>query len=142
MKSNFTFLHDTFPVLANFGTLAEEYCYSDSNSCFMKLGMIGETIVNLIFSYDRIPLPYDNTAVNRIDILLKEGLITRDLSDILGENLSDRPLLSGDKQHIYDLYQQRIHLYRKYAHHTISNTNTAKEAAERIAAIYERECKE
>ena len=83
MKSNFTFLHDTFPVLANFGALAEEYCYSDSNSCFMKLGMIGETIVNLIFSYDRIPLPYDNTAVNRIDILLKEGLITRDLSDIL-----------------------------------------------------------
>ena len=66
----------------------------------------------------------------------------RDLSDILGENLSDRPLLSGDKQHIYDLYQQRIRLYRKYAHHTISNTNTAKEAAERIAAIYERECKE
>lgn len=32
-------------------------CYSDSNSCQMKLGMIGETIVNLIFSYDRIPLP-------------------------------------------------------------------------------------
>ena len=49
----------------------------------MKLGMIGETIVNLIFSYDRIPLPYDNTAVARIDTLLREGLITRDLSDIL-----------------------------------------------------------
>ena len=25
--------------------LAEKYCYSDSNSCLMKLGMIGETIV-------------------------------------------------------------------------------------------------
>ena len=65
----------------------------------------------------------------------------RDLSDVLGEDLSDRPLLSGDKQRIYDLYEQRIHLYRKYAHHTISDTNTAREAAERIAAIYERECK-
>lgn len=83
MKSNFSFLQNTFPVLANFGGLAEQYCYSDTNSCLMKLGMIGETIVNLIFSYDRIPLPYDNTAVVRIDTLLREGLITRDLSDIL-----------------------------------------------------------
>ena len=83
MKSNFSFLQSTFPVLANFGGLAEQYCYSDSNSCLMKLGMIGETIVNLIFSYDRIPLPYDNTAVVRIDTLFREGLITRDLSDIL-----------------------------------------------------------
>ena len=83
MKSNFSFLQDSFPVLANFGALAEQYCYSDSNSCLMKLGMIGETIVNLIFTYDRIPLPYDNKANTRIDTLLREGLITRDLSDIL-----------------------------------------------------------
>ena len=49
----------------------------------MKLGMIGETIVNLIFTYDKLPLPYDNTAVNRIDTLYREGLITHDLADIL-----------------------------------------------------------
>lgn len=66
----------------------------------------------------------------------------RALSDILGEDLSDRPLLSGDQKRIYDLYQQRIHLYRDYAHHIISDTNTAAEAAQRIAAIYERECRE
>ena len=83
MKSNFDFLKDHFPVLANFGALAEQYCYSDSNSCLMKLGMIGETIVNLIFTYDRIPLPSDNTAANRIDTLFREGLITRDLVDVL-----------------------------------------------------------
>lgn len=65
----------------------------------------------------------------------------RALSDILGEDLSGRPLLTGDKKRIYDLYDQRIHLYRKYAQHTISNTGTAKEAAVRIAAIYEEECK-
>ena len=83
MRSNFDFLKDYFPVLANFGTLAEKYCYSDSNSCLMKLGMIGETIVNLIFTYDRIPLPADNTAANRIDTLSREGMITRDLVEIL-----------------------------------------------------------
>lgn len=65
----------------------------------------------------------------------------RALSDILGEDLSDRPLLSGDKQRIYDLYQQRIHLYRKYANYIISDTQTAREAAARIAAIYKEECK-
>lgn len=83
MKSNFEFLKDSFPVLANFGELAEKYLYGDSNSCLMKLGMIGETIVNLIFTYDKIPLPYDNTAVKRIDTLYREGMIPRDLTDIL-----------------------------------------------------------
>lgn len=83
MSSNFSFLKDKFPVLAGFGTLAEQYCYTDANSCLMKLGMMGETIVNLIFSYDRMPLPGDNRATVRISVLLREGLITRDLSDIL-----------------------------------------------------------
>lgn len=83
MKSNFEFLNSSFPVLANFGELAEKYLYNDSNSCLMKLGMIGETIVNLCFTYDRIPLPSDNTASNRINVLFREGMITRDLKDVL-----------------------------------------------------------
>lgn len=83
MASNFKFLEKEFPVLANFGNLAEQYCYTDPNSCLMKLGMIGETIVNLMFTYDKIPVPYDNSAVNRINVLFSEGLLTRDLVDIL-----------------------------------------------------------
>lgn len=83
MKSNFDFLDKEFPVLAQFGKKAEAYLYSDSNSCLMKLGMIGETIVNLMFAYDRITLPTENTAVNRITVLSREGLLTRDLVDIL-----------------------------------------------------------
>jgi len=83
MKSNFEFLKDSFPVLADFGKLAEAYLYSDANSCLIKLGMIGETIVNLMFTYDRIPLPNDNTAANRINTLFREGMISRDLMDIL-----------------------------------------------------------
>lgn len=83
MRSNFDFLKKDFPVLANFGGLAEQYCNSDSNSYLLKLWMIGETIVNLMFTYDRIPLPANNNAVNRINTLFREGLLTRDLSDIL-----------------------------------------------------------
>lgn len=83
MKSNFEFLSKDFPVLANFGKLAEQYLFSDSNSCLMKLGMIGETIVNLMFVYDKISPPYENTAVVRINALQREGLLTKDLTDIL-----------------------------------------------------------
>ena len=83
MGSNFAFLESDFPILAQFGQKAEAYLYSDSNSCLMKLGMIGETIVNLMFTYDRIALPTENTAVNRIAALSREGLLTQDLVDIL-----------------------------------------------------------
>lgn len=81
--SNFKFLQKEFPVLTKLGELAEEYCYSDSNSCLMKLGMIGETIVKLIFSYDKIDLPNENTADKRIDILLRDDFIAPDLAEIL-----------------------------------------------------------
>ena len=81
--SNFAFLEGEFPVLANFGDLAEKYLYSDPNSSLMKQGMIGETIVNLMFTYDRIPQPYEDTAVLKIDTLYREGLLTKDLTDIL-----------------------------------------------------------
>ena len=83
MGSNFAFLESDFPILAQFGQKAEAYLYSDSNSCLMKLGMIGETIVNLMFTYDRISLPPENTAINRISALSREGLLTQDLVDIL-----------------------------------------------------------
>ena len=83
MESNFDFLRSEFPVLSTLGGQAEKYCFSDPNSCLMKLGMIGESIVNLMFTYDRIQLPYDNTAATRISTLQREGLLTRDLTDIL-----------------------------------------------------------
>lgn len=83
MGSNFDFLNETFPVLAQFGKTAEKYLYSDANSCLMKIGMIGETIVNLMFTYDGIPLPQDNIAVKRIDTLYREGLLTKDIVDVL-----------------------------------------------------------
>lgn len=57
------------------GRQAEQYYYSDSSSCLMKLRMIGETIVNLIFTYDKILFSCDDTAVYKIDILVRDGFI-------------------------------------------------------------------
>lgn len=82
MDANFSFLRKRFPVLANFGDLAERYCYTDSNSCLMKLGMIGETIVKLMFSYDNLTPPKEDNAARRIGVLFDEGLITRDIADV------------------------------------------------------------
>lgn len=40
MVSNFEFLKKDFPVLANFGELAEKYCYSDSNSFLRHMNIV------------------------------------------------------------------------------------------------------
>ena len=48
MQSNFVFLQNDFPVLYQIGIIAEKYLYTDSNACLIKLGMFGETVVNLM----------------------------------------------------------------------------------------------
>ena len=83
MESNFSFLQERFPVLAKFGQQAERYWHSDANSCLMKLGMIGETIVNLIYDIDHIERPVPDDAVHRIRRLEREDYITPDIADIL-----------------------------------------------------------
>lgn len=84
MNSNFEFLQDRFAMLFQLGFLAEKYLYTDANSCLIKLGMMGETIVNLMLKLDGInPPETDNTHANRIRFLKKEGLLPRDIDDIL-----------------------------------------------------------
>jgi type I restriction enzyme R subunit len=70
MKSNFGFLDKAFPVLANLGGTAENYLYTDTNSCLIKLCLFGETIVNLMLQLDRIDPPeYDNTQKRVISLM-------------------------------------------------------------------------
>lgn len=52
MKSNYAFLNDYFPVLAGMGSLAEDYLYSDANSCLIKLGLFGEVMAKLMMEYN------------------------------------------------------------------------------------------
>lgn len=84
MKSNFIFLENAFPVLAQIANMAENYLYSDTNSCLIKLGLFGETTVNLMLQLDNIPNQlYDNTHANRIKLLKKNDLLPREVDDIL-----------------------------------------------------------
>lgn len=64
----------------------------------------------------------------------------RPVEDIAGQDMTGRPLVGADTDRLYRLYDERIHLYRKYADHIISNTQTAQQAADKIAALYAQEC--
>lgn len=66
----------------------------------------------------------------------------RDPKAIVGEDHSGRPLLSGDTERVYRLYAERLPLYERYADHIIPHTDTYEEAAEQIAALFEKECAE
>ena len=81
--TNFEFLKNSFPSLENLGTLAESYLYTDPSTSVMKLGILCESIVELIFQFDRLTPPNKNTAFKRIDMLSREGLLPREVVDIL-----------------------------------------------------------
>ena len=81
MTSNFAFLHEKFPELAELGRLAERYRRSDSNSCLIKLGMLGEAMVCSMFAGDRITLPDGADAATRITILRRRGILSDDLAE-------------------------------------------------------------
>lgn len=49
----------------------------------MKLGILCERIVELMYQSDRVTPPLDNTAIKRIDKLSREGLLPREVVDIL-----------------------------------------------------------
>ena len=65
---------------------------------------------------------------------------------IVGEDHKDRPLVGADKEaaraRMFNLYAQRLALYKRDAHHYIAPTDTWQEAAEQIAAIFAKEAME
>jgi len=84
LKSNFAFLEERWSLLASIGMMAEKYIYTDSNSCLIKLGLFAESIIRLIFTLDNLSEPLvENTHANRVKILKNEGLLSKDIDDIL-----------------------------------------------------------
>ena len=90
MSGNFDFLDDEFPSLATFGRQAESYCRSDPNSSLIKIGMLGETIVNLIYGLTGLDEPYDDKAVSKINKLEREGFLPSQVASVLHIMRKDR----------------------------------------------------
>ena len=85
VNSNFLFLAEEFPLLEKIGSLAEKYLYTDPNACLYKIGTLAETMVNLMFEIVeglKPPPGNDNTQANKVKILLREKLITKEIGDI------------------------------------------------------------
>ena len=81
---NFEFLNRKWKELAKMGELAEQYLYSDTNTCFIKMGMLAEHIVKYMLAYDGIAEPdYDNTHAKRINLLRRNDLLPKEIDNIL-----------------------------------------------------------
>ena len=84
MKSNFEFLNRYWPVLAQLGANAENYLYSDPNTCIYKLGMFSERLVQEILVFEHIDEPQtDNTHANHIRLLKRASLLPYEIDNTL-----------------------------------------------------------
>lgn len=81
MASNFAFLHEKFPEFEKLAELAESYCRSDSHSCLVKIGLLCEGMVKVMFAMDDITLPEHTDAAERIDILSRRGLLPKNVAE-------------------------------------------------------------
>lgn len=80
MPSNFAFLHEKFPELAELGLLAERYLHSDPQSCLMKAGLLCEGMIRVMLAQDDIPLPERCDAVERINLLQRRDMLPTDVA--------------------------------------------------------------
>lgn len=82
--SNFSFLEEKWPILAQLGENAEEYMYVDSNISIFKVGLFAEKLVNIMFELDDLtPLENENTHANRIKYLKNEGMLPQEIEELL-----------------------------------------------------------
>lgn len=87
-STNFEFLREKHPELADLGSFAELYAFTDQDSALVKLRVFAETLVQAIYSYRRF-----------------EQLPTDSLVDLLGR--------SSFKAATPPLIQNKFHLLRK-----------------------------
>ena len=82
--SNFEFLRQYWPSLADMASLAENYLYTDPNTTLIKVGMFAEQVVTEMFAYENLRTPdTDDSQAARIRILKREGLLPSAIDDIL-----------------------------------------------------------
>lgn len=83
MVSNFRFLAQYWPDIAEIGAAAETHLHVDANACVFKLGLLAERIVMEIISFEKIQVPTEATHSDRVRILRREGLLPKNIDDIL-----------------------------------------------------------
>lgn len=83
MLSNFTFLSDEFPILANLAESAEFNIYTDPVTALFKLRLFGEKYVHVIFDEHGMDLPHEASFHNCLKQLKWEYLLNDRVLDLL-----------------------------------------------------------
>lgn len=83
MKSNFDFIKQCQPKLAQMGSLAEGYCYSDPESAAHKLRNFAELYVGFIYKEFSIPLNGAKDFFERLENVAFTRIVERSVIDAL-----------------------------------------------------------
>ncbi|GGK95648.1 type I restriction-modification system endonuclease [Deinococcus radiotolerans] len=83
--SNFEDLSRVEPLLAQLGTLAERYAVQDPNTALLKLRQYGELLARVIAARSGHLLDEDETQVARLARLQREGVLPREVWQLLTE---------------------------------------------------------
>lgn len=83
IQSNFTYLAEAYPQLANIGQLAERNVFIDPSTSLSKLRLMAEKICHLIVGYERIDEPERCDQNKRISLLFYDGVISQEMNDLL-----------------------------------------------------------
>lgn len=77
--------------------------------------------------------PQNINAFNKNDIII---FINRSVKDIISDiEVGRRPLLKNGKEKLYDLYKERISLYKKYCDHEVINDTSLEGTVEKAIQI-------
>lgn len=82
MDSNFKFLEQYWPDLAEIGKAAEIALYQDCNTSVYKIGLLAERIAQQICEIDHIEVGEYTTQSERLQILRKEGILPNQIDEI------------------------------------------------------------
>ncbi|HBG70464.1 MAG: type I restriction-modification system endonuclease [Bacteroidetes bacterium GWF2_43_63] len=82
-NSNFKFLEVDFSLLANIGTSAEFYCFSDPAVSLAKSRLFGEKLTELMFEYHVLMYPEKNDFSNRLRALKYKDILPPTITNLL-----------------------------------------------------------
>nr|WP_319399011.1 DUF4145 domain-containing protein [uncultured Carboxylicivirga sp.] len=83
MNTNFDFLSEEFPFLANLAESAEYNVFSDPVTALFKLRQYGETFVQTLFDEHGMELPREATFHNCLKELEYDGVLPDRVKDLL-----------------------------------------------------------
>ncbi len=83
LQSNFTFLAQRDPLLAQLGALAERYCLSDPNASLLKLRQFGESVARHLAAVHGLALDTETRQVDLLGEIRRRQLVDADLVNML-----------------------------------------------------------